>query len=190
MSLPTASAAEDGELFASARAGDETALVTLIERHKDGLVNYLTRLSGSRDTAEDFAQETFLRLIERSGRYVEEGKLRAYLYRIATNLVRSSQRRQSRWRLVRPRLDPAPVGLPATHERTERRELGTVLTEALRQLPSRYRAPVILRDVEEWSYEEIGAALGIRPGTVKSRLHRGRRQLRELVETKWNGARP
>lgn len=188
--MPAGPTVEDGELFASARAGDDAALTLLIERHKDGLLNYLTRLSGCRDTAEDLAQETFLRLIERSGGYVEEGKLRAYLYRIGTNLVRSARRRQARWRLVQPRLDPPLPTAPAAEARTERRELGALLTEALCRLPTRYRVPVILRDVEEWSYDEIATLLRVRPGTVKSRLHRGRRRLRELIEPDDQGGPP
>ena len=85
----------DSELFERARSGDRAAFGDLVERHKDGLVNYLTRLSGSLEQAEDLAQEAFLRLYERGGRYREQGKLQAYLYRIGTNLLRS-QRRPSR----------------------------------------------------------------------------------------------
>ncbi len=180
---------DDAELFRRARAGDHQALGDLVDRHKDALVNYLTRISGRRETAEDTAQETFLKLLQHSDRYVERGRLLPYIYRIATNLVRSEQRRNQRWRLLHPRLlagseRSAP---PAQHHGMERRQLGKVLTGALAQLPSRYRVPVVLRDIEGWAYSEIADVLGVRPGTVKSRLHRGRALLRDLVRPHWNG---
>jgi RNA polymerase sigma-70 factor (ECF subfamily) len=181
----------DAELFARSREGDRAALARLVDRHKDGLVNYLARLAGSRDGAEDLAQETFLRLLERSGRYRERGQLRAYLYRIATNLHRSRDRRQRRWGLLQPQLAPADghVALAEQDVRLLRREVAQRLAEALRELPLRYRVPVVLRDVEDWSYREIAQLLGCREGTVKSRIHRGRRLLRERLAPISQGTR-
>ena len=84
--------ASDDQLFARARRGDRNAFAGLVERHQHALVGYLIRLAGDRDRAEDVAQETFLRLLERGKGYRAQGKLKAYLYRIATNLVRSEER--------------------------------------------------------------------------------------------------
>ncbi len=180
---------DDASLFARARDGDDEALACLVERHKDALVNYLTRLSGSRERAEDMAQDTFLKLLQRSDRYVEKGKLLPYIYRIATNLVRTRQRRESRWRLLQPRFvaGNGTSDEPRQQLTLERKELGEILTRALRQLPSRYRIPVVLRDIEDWAYADIAAVLGVKEGTVKSRLHRGRASLRELVAPHWDG---
>jgi RNA polymerase sigma-70 factor (ECF subfamily) len=182
----------DAELFARSRDGDSSALASLVDRHKDALVNYLARLAGSRDGAEDLAQETFLRLLERSSRYRERGQLKAYLYRIATNLYRSGDRRQRRWGRLAPRLLPAgrPHAPAEQDARLLRRELAERLAAALRELPLRYRVAVVLRDVEGWSYEEIAELVGCRPGTVKSRIHRGRQRLRTQLESHHDGAIP
>jgi len=188
--VSTQTALDDGTLFARARQGDAEALTCLVDRHKDALVNYLTRISGCRDRAEDAAQDTFLKLIEGSRNYVEQGQWRPYLYRIATNLVRSQQRREHRWRVLRPKFI-AGNGTRAEAPQeaaVERRELGSVLAQCLQELPLKYRLPVVLRDIEDWSYAEIAESLDCKPGTVKSRIFRGREMLRQLVAPHWNGA--
>src|SRR5690242_12439952 len=108
----------DAELMTCLRSGDREAFAQLVDRHKDAVVGYLARLTGSRDRAEDLAQETFLRLYRAAPGYVERGYLRAFLFRIATNLLRSEERRERRMRLLAPFLlldreeDPAaPSGL-------------------------------------------------------------------------------
>lgn len=190
--MSTATGLDDGSLFARARVGDGDALSHLVNRHKDALVNYLTRLSGCREQAEDVAQDAFLRLLERSHNYVEQGMLRPYLYRIATNLVRSHQRRDRRWRLLRPRLvaSNGTRAEAAQQAAVERRELGALLAKCLQEVPLTYRIPLVLRDVEDWSYADIAQALDCKPGTVKSRIHRGREMLRTLVAPHWNGVTP
>ena len=100
--------ASDADLMAQVRAGDREAFADLVDRHKDAVVNYLTRLTGNRDRAEDLGQETFLRLYRSAAGYVEQGYLRAYLFRIATNLVRSEERRERRQRLLLPLLGGDP----------------------------------------------------------------------------------
>jgi RNA polymerase sigma-70 factor (ECF subfamily) len=178
----------DADLFERSRGGDRAALATLVERHQDGLVNYLVRLAGSRDGAEDLAQETFLRLLTRSGGYRERGQLKAYLYCIATNLYRSHDRRRRRWGLLAPRLEPpAPAARAGQDVELLRREAGRHLAAALKELPLRYRVPVVLRDVEDWPYEEIALLMGCREGTVKSRIHRGRRLLRDRLAALGHG---
>ncbi|MEM8995888.1 MAG: sigma-70 family RNA polymerase sigma factor, partial [Acidobacteriota bacterium] len=86
----------------STPAMDDDAFARLVDRHKDRIVNYLTRLTGDRERAEDAAQETFIRFYQHRHRYREEGTLKAYLFQIATNLVRSEERRKKRWRLLEP----------------------------------------------------------------------------------------
>jgi len=185
-------ALDDSALFARARTGDGDALGCLVDRHKDSLVNYLTRLSGCREQAEDFAQDAFLRLLERSQGYVERGLLRPYLFRIATNLVRSHQRRDRRWRVLRPRLMASNGSRSEAAQQlaAERRELGVVLARCLQEVPLKYRVPLVLRDVEDWTYADIAQGLDCKPGTVKSRIHRGREMLRALVAPHWNGVTP
>lgn len=182
----------DDELFARVREGDRDALAALVDRHKDALVSYLTRMTGCRDRAEDLAQEAFLRLVERSGRYREQGRLKAYLYRIAVNLLRSGERRERRWRLLTPFLAHQTRGVegPRQDLRLLRGELAGQLLACLAEVPLHYRVPLVLRDVEDWPYPEIAGLLGCAEGTVKSRIHRGRELLRRLLEDRWQGDRP
>lgn len=184
--------ASDDRLVALGRTGDRAAFGELVERHKDALVNYLTRLSGSREQAEDLAQEAFVRLYERGGGYRERGLLRAYLFRIATNLLRSQARRQRRWRAFRSLLPPSNGKPPqrSPQHRLLDHELRRHLAAALLRLPLRYRQPVVLSHLEGWPLREIADLMGCREGTVKSRLHRGRRMLREILTPYVHGERP
>jgi RNA polymerase sigma-70 factor, ECF subfamily len=198
---------EDAALMARVREGDREAFAELVDRHKDPLVGYLARLTGSPDRVQDLAQETFLRLYRAAGSYRERGQLAAFLYRIATNLVRSEARRERRWRLLAPRLGVSgrlgqlgrlgPFGsgdraggggaVDGAHgveagdgpRRLLRRELQRRLAGALAALPLELRAPLVLYEIEEWSQRDIARALGCREGTVKSRLFRARHRLRE-----------
>lgn len=179
----------DSDLFQLARQGNRPAFGQLVDRHKDGLVNYLTRLTGSKSQAEDLAQEAFLRLYERGHRYSERGRLQSYLYRIATNLVRSEARRHQRWSRLRPAFFHSNGHRTEAVQQTEvlRHELQQTLTRAITKLPLRYRAPIVLSYLEDKSHQEIADLLGIQAGTVKSRLHRGRALLRDDLESYQTG---
>ena len=187
--------ATDAQLLTLSRERDGEAFAQLVDRHKDQVVNYLTRLTGCRDRAEDVAQETFLRFYKQLYHYREEGTLSAYLFRIATNLVRSEERRKRRWQMLRPIFEasgfaggrsptPSPQGdALATEEHRQ-------VTRALASLDVIYRAPLVLREIEGLPYQEIAAALDCSEGTVKSRLHRGRQLLKQKLAPYWNGGRP
>ena len=187
-------AINDVELQARSRARDAEAFSQLVERYKDRMVNYLTRLTGCRDRAEDLAQETFVRFFKQIHRYREEGTLSAYLFRIATNLVRSEERRKRRWQLLQPLLPDgvfarggeAPASPQADALASEEHRQ---VSRALASLDVLYRAPLVLREIEGLSYQQIATALGCREGTVKSRLHRGRQLLKETLTPYWNGGR-
>lgn len=181
----------DGELLERSRGGDPEAFGQLVDRYKSPMVNYLARLAGCRDRAEDLAQETFVRLYQGLDRYREKGNFMAYLFRIATNLVRSEERRKKRWRLLAPifvstnghRSGPGPQDRLLAGE--EHRQV----SRALADLDLVYRAPLVLREIEGRSYLEIAAVLGVSEGTVKSRLHRGRHLLKQKLAPYWNGDR-
>ena len=179
----------DGHLLEAAHAGDRRAFGALVDRHKDGLVTYLTRVTGCPDDAEDLAQESFIRLYERGSGYRDEGKLRAYLFRIGTNLVRGRERQKRRRHFLRSVFfsSNGHRDLPAQQARLLQEELRRQLSTAIAELPLRYRTPFVLHEVEGWSYREIGALTGSRLGTVKSRIHRGRRLLRERLRPHWQG---
>jgi len=183
-------ATPDGELLQRSRDGDAEAFGELVDRYKDLMVNYLPRLTGSRDRADDVAQEAFVRFYRNLDRYHERGTLVAYLLSIATNLVRSAERRRRRWELLQPLFfsgnghRPAASPQAAVLAGEEQREV----TRALAQIELTFRAPLVLREIEGLSYQEIAAAVGCNEGTVKSRLHRGRQLLRDQLEPFWKGA--
>lgn len=186
---PAPAEPDDAILMARVARGDRDAFGALVDRHKDGLVAYLARLTGSADRAQDLAQEAFLRLYRSAAGYRERGHLTAFLYRIATNLVRSEARRERRWRLLAPELarparEPEP---PAGPRRLLQRELQDRLAAAVAALPLALRAPLVLYEIEDWSQRDIARALGCREGTVKSRLHRARARLREELAAYWDG---
>ena len=189
-------ATTDAQLLTLSRERDSDAFAQLVDRHKDQMVNYLTRLTGCRDRAEDIAQDTFVRFYKQLYRYRDEGTLSAYLFRIATNLVRSEERRKRRWQMLRPVLEASglstgghrPSASPqkdalATEEHRQ-------VTRALASLDVIYRAPLVLREIEGLSYQDIATALGCSEGTVKSRLHRSRQLLKQKLAPYWNGGRP
>jgi RNA polymerase sigma-70 factor, ECF subfamily len=177
----------DATQMARVRSGDRDAFADLVDRHKDAVVNYLTRLTGHRDRAEDLAQETFLRLFRSADSYSEQGLLRGYLFRIATNLVRSEERREKRLRLLLPFLGRQDHAEPAAPSGLLRQEMHREVSAAVAQLPLRFRVPLVLHEIEGWAYADIARALGCREGTVKSRIHRGRQHLKERLAPYWQG---
>jgi RNA polymerase sigma-70 factor, ECF subfamily len=189
--------AEDGTLMRRVAAGDRRAFGALVERYKDPLVAYLTRLAGPGSAAregshpEDLAQEAFLRLYQAAPRYREQGQLKAFLYRIATNLLRTEQRREARRRVLLTAFPLHGLGGDTGPHQTQE----VLATEAQRQvvaalaaLPMRYRVPLVLAEVEGWNHGDIAALLECRPGTVKSRIHRAKARLKEQLAPYWRGA--
>lgn len=178
----------------SVRFDDPAAFAEVVDEHKDPIVNYLTRLVGDRDRAEDLAQETFVRLYQHRHRYQDVGHLAAFLFRIATNLVRSEERRKKRWRILRPTLvrdDTAADGVatmpprPDPEGRALAAEERRIVTRAISRLPLDFRAPLVLREIEGLAYREIAEALDLSEGTVKSRLHRARALLETELADYW-----
>ncbi len=170
----------------------------IVEANKDLLVNYLTRLCGDRDRAEDLAQETFVRFYEHRDRYREQGSPRAYLLTMATNLLRDEQRRRTRWTGLLPVFSlggKSPDGIQTEELPRERDPQRRLLSDeaqqrvqaALSELDLLHRAPLVLREIEGLAYHEIAAILDCQEGTVKSRLHRARQALKEKLAAFWNG---
>ena len=181
----------DADLMVQVREGDREAFGTLVERHKHALVGYLSRLTGSRERAEDLAQEAFLRLFRSVHRYRENGQLTAYLFRIATNLLRSEERRERRWRLLVPKISSSGDRVePHAPKRLEQQELSGKLAAAIAELPMSFRVPLVLFEIEDWPQQEIAELLGVREGTIKSRIFRARERLRRSLAPYWNGEAP
>jgi RNA polymerase sigma-70 factor (ECF subfamily) len=178
----------DGALIKRIREGDEDAFAIFVDRHKDSLINYLTHLTRSRERAEEIAQDAFVRFYGSASRCRNEERLAPYLFRIATNLVVTQVRREQTWRRILPHLiAEQPKSAPPPDRPLLTEEIQQKVTAALEELPIKFRAPLVLFEIEEWSYEEIARAVGCRIGTVKSRISRARALMRAQLESWWIG---
>lgn len=178
---------DDDLLMQRVQSGDRAAFATLVDRHKDALVNYLTNLCGDRDRAEDVAQDAFVKLFRRASAYDGRGRLAPWLYRIASNHLRTLWRRDRRWKIISFGLWSPDTTTRGPVDELLSDEATRQVREALERLPVHYRAPLLLRDIEGWSYQQIGEYLGCPEGTVKSKINRGRQLLRRALENYWNG---
>lgn len=175
---------------AVAAADQATSLFEeFVDRHKDALVNYIHTLTNDRDQAEDFAQESFLRVYRALDDFDGGSSNKSYLYTTATNLVRSHYRRSYRWAALKPRIEAVETGVATSCTEGEvlENEIQHRVREAIEKLPVRYKAPLVLRDIEGWSYEEIAKSLECRTGTIKSRINRARSRLKRELQRYWNG---
>jgi RNA polymerase sigma-70 factor, ECF subfamily len=154
----------------------------LVRQHADRVYRLAYRLSGNQHDAEDLTQETFIRVF-RSVQNYQPGTFEGWLHRITTNLFLDMVRRRSRIRMeaLPEDYDRVPADEPNPEEIYHDSRLGPDLQAALDSLPPEFRAAVVLCDIEGLSYEEIGATLGVKLGTVRSRIHRGRQALRDYL---------
>jgi RNA polymerase sigma-70 factor, ECF subfamily len=163
--------------------GDVTTMPSwndLVRQHADRVYRLAYRLSGNQYDAEDLTQETFIRVF-RSVQNYQPGTFEGWLHRITTNLFLDMVRRRNRIRMeaLPEDYDRVPADEPNPEQIYHDSHLGPDLQAALDSLAPEFRAAVVLCDIEGLSYEEIGATLGVKLGTVRSRIHRGRQALRE-----------
>ncbi len=167
---------------------DDGAFVVFVAQHQHALINYLTHLTRSRERAEEIAQDAFVRFYRNLARCRDNERLTPYLFRIATNLVVTHIRREQRWRRILPLLTVMqPNSAPPSDRTLMTDEIQKKVTAALEQLPLKFRAPLVLFEIEEWSYGAIAHALDCRIGTVKSRISRARKLMRVQLESWWIG---
>ena len=155
----------------------------LVQEHADSVYRLAYRLSGNQHDAEDLTQETFMRVF-RSLKHYQPGTFEGWLHRITTNLFLDMVRRRAKIRMEALPEDYERVpGTDMTPEEAYNvANLDPVLQRALDGLAPDFRVAVVLCDVVGMTYEEIGETLGVKMGTVRSRIHRGRAQLRESLE--------
>ena len=156
----------------------------IVREHSVRVYRLAYRLTGNRADAEDLMQETFVRVFRSLGSY-RPGTFEGWLHRITTNLFLDLARRRGRIRfeLMGDTSDLHPVGseLSSPERGFEHRNLDLDVQAALNALPPGSRAAVVLCDIEGLSYEEIAETLGIKTGTVRSRIHRARARLRDSL---------
>lgn len=189
-------ARDDHDLMVATRAGDESAFYELVRRYRSPITNYIYRMVSDYETAVDLAQETFVRLYTHADRYRADHNFSTYIYKIASNLAISELRRRKRWNLTSlvsffagsdDAGDDKDLDLPDTRPLQDVQlledEQRRVVRRAVASLPEKYRAAIILRDIEGLEYDRIAAILQLPIGTVKSRINRARSFLREKLRT-------
>ena len=187
---------QDGQFIERLKRGESAAFETLVNERSGEIYGLLYRLTENPEEARDLTQETFLRAFQSIRSFRGDSDLRTWIYRIAINQARN------RWRWWRRRRRDSTVSIDSTDENgkpalvatlkaenvqspeqdTLAHERERILRNALKDLRRVYRETVILRDIEGFAYEEIAVALDISVGTVKSRLARGRQELRSKLE--------
>jgi RNA polymerase sigma-70 factor, ECF subfamily len=185
----------DADVVALAQRGREPAYRELIRRYERPVFSLVFRMVRDRELAEDLAQDTFIKVLQHIDRYRPEFKFSSWLFKIANNVAIDQLRRRQ---LATVSMDGSPHAVTADAveatsfdvsgggesplDRLEARELGSAIEAAIGQLRPEYRACILLRHVEDKSYEEIAATLDLPLGTVKTYIHRARHELRGLLE--------
>jgi RNA polymerase sigma-70 factor (ECF subfamily) len=182
----------DHALIEATKNGDESAFAVIIARYRNPITNYLYRFLNDYEEAVDLAQETFVRVYFAIDRYHTDYAFSTYIYRIATNLAISEIRKRKRRTILSlTGLFQVDAEDDTEFQPTDNKSLpdkdliddeqGRVIARAIATLPPKYRVPVILRDVEGKTYEEIAGILELGLGTTKSRISRARALLKEKL---------
>ena len=187
----------EGQFIERLKRGDAAAFEKLVNERSGEIYGLLYRLTENGEEARDLTQETFLRAFQSINHFRGESDLRTWIYRIAINQARNRwrwwkrRRREATVSIDEPEIRGGRLGLVATlksptardpEQHTLQNERERALQKALSGLRRVYRETVILRDIEGFAYEEIANTLNISVGTVKSRLARGRQELRRKLE--------
>jgi len=176
---------DDSALVSAAQGGDRAALDSLLRRHYDRLYAICRRLAGNDADAQDATQDAMISIVKGLPRYDGRAKFSTWSYRVATNACLDELRRRGR-RPTPSIVDEHAEMIDHLQEDTSP-SLGQqvtdrlVIADAIRELPEEFRAPIVLRDQLGLDYAHIAKTLDIAPGTVKSRIARGRRKMAELL---------
>jgi RNA polymerase sigma-70 factor (ECF subfamily) len=185
----------DTEVVALAQQGKETAYRELLSRYERPVFSLIFRMVRDRETAEDLAQETFVKVLNNIDRYSPDFKFSSWLFKIANNLTIDHLRRR---RVDTISIEGAPDAVTSESAKAtsitiassdqsplaelESRELGLAIERAIGKLRPEYRACIMLRHVEDRSYEEIAEIVKLPLGTVKTYIHRARHELRMALD--------
>ena len=189
--------APDLTLVDRCRRNDAAAFEEVVGRYKNKVYNYIYRMVGNSDDAEDLTQEVFVRMYTSLDSFRRQASLHTWLFRIASNLCidhfrRSKKMRANAYSLDEPIKDAGDGGEAGgghevadakyePHRLMEQQEMAEQIQQALGQLPEKLRTVLVLHDIEDLPYEEIAQVVGCPLGTVKSRLFHARQQLRQRL---------
>ena len=189
----TTSTSEIDVLIARCLDGDQTAWEQIVRQHWRKVFNLAYKFVGRHDEAEDLTQDIFVKIFRALHTFDRRANFQTWLISISRNLCIDHYRSVRKERETIAREVDASSLAPASHERgpyaaLEQRDLKALISRALQTLPASLREAVTLRDLQDFSYQEIAERLGLPEGTVKSRINRGRlelaRQLRRLQSAK------
>ncbi len=185
----------DADVVMLAHQGRDTAFRELLRRYERPVFSLVFRMVRDRDTAEDLAQESFIKVLNHIDRYRPEFKFSSWLFKIANNVAIDHLRKRtvdtvslegSRYATTTAEAESTAIPVASKDqsalEEMESKELGGAIEKAVAALRPEYRACILLRHVEDRSYEEIAATLDLPLGTVKTYIHRARHELRKALE--------
>ena len=173
--------------IAQAKKGDADAFAFLVETYETSVYRLALRMCGNAHDAEEVAQEAFVAAWKGLPAFRGESKFSSWLYQLTTNAAIDFLRREKRHRAAVPIEDePEPATPDTPQQAVEEGEMRQALQQALDSLTPEHRQIFLLRQMRQLSYEEIGRLLGLEAGTVKSRLSRAKKQLREILTQKGN----
>lgn len=168
---------------------NQLAFEILVKRFKNPLINFVYRFLGDYDISVDLVQETFVKVYRYKDRYSNIAKFSTWIYTIATNLAKTEYQRRKRAKLIsiyNVEDDDSYIEIKDNNFRPDKNLYNQYKEEqiqkALLKVKPIYREPVILRDIQGLTYEEISEILNIEVGTVKSRINRGRKRLQKLLK--------
>jgi RNA polymerase sigma factor (sigma-70 family) len=180
----------DEDVMEQLQAGVVQAFDIIVNRYKDRLHNFLFRYTHNHEDCEDLVQETFLRVYRSRHSYERIAKLSTWMYTIALNLAKSMYKKKQRMSLISIHADDSDPDSrefeitdttilqdDALHIKLSVQEL----EKAMMELNDDFREAIVLRDIQQLTYEEIAEITGTAMGTVKSRINRGRQQLQEII---------
>ncbi len=174
---------DEQELILRMQKGDEMAFSEIVRAYKDKITNFLWQLTGDYQKAAELAQETFLRVYFKANKYKPIAPLSSWIYTIASNLAKTEMKKERRMPTVS--FDDVQNSLAEKNDLSNNprnSELKKNLKKALNNLHPRYRVPVILKDIEGFSQDEIAEILNRPVGTIKARISRGRNHLKKELE--------
>ncbi|MCK4303194.1 MAG: sigma-70 family RNA polymerase sigma factor [Candidatus Eisenbacteria sp.] len=182
----------DEDLMEKIVEGSERAFALLVKRYQGKIMNLVHRFIYDRDRAAEIAQEVFLRVYLHRKRYRRSGRFSTWIYTIAANLAKNEIRRKARLKgvlsldsLLEATGDSASFladRQPGPEHTAHQHQVEEIVMAAIHKLPLKYREVILLRDIQQLTYEEIEQVLNIPGGTVRSRINRARNALKEMLE--------
>jgi RNA polymerase sigma-70 factor (ECF subfamily) len=160
--------------------GDKSAFQVLVKRHKEKVRNIVYLTMNNSALVDDIAQEVFITVYKNLKHFRFESQFTTWLYRITVNRCKDYLRRMN----VRKIFSPLDEGYEVSEYSTpvENNDISKIVMDAISKLPAKLRMPLILKDIEGFSYQEISETLKCEMGTVKSRIFRGREKLKEILQ--------